>query len=240
MSERIIVAIDGPAGSGKSTISRAISKRRGFLYLDTGAMYRAIAWRALQLGVDVDDEAGVSLIAQTDPIEFSLPSGASDAYDGQRVSIAGIDVTEQIRTPQVDAAVSHVARIPQVREEMVKAQRRIAGTSSVVCEGRDIGTVVFPNAQVKVFLTASSERRAQRRADQNRERGLSGESTDEAAILASIKARDEVDSHRSVAPLRPAEGAFVLDTSDMTIDEVVARIDALIDRALIAGERRPL
>ncbi|MEE8717666.1 MAG: (d)CMP kinase [Coriobacteriales bacterium] len=225
----IIVAIDGPAGSGKSTIARLLSRRHGFTYLDTGAMYRAVAWRALRLGVPVEDEAGVSLIAQSDPIEFG-----EGAY-GQTVSIAGCDVTDQIRTPEVDAAVSSVARIPAVREEMVRAQRAIAGQRSVVCEGRDIGTVVFPQAQVKVFLTASPQMRARRRARQNASRGMQGASVDEAAILEGIVKRDETDSHREVAPLRAADDAVRIDTSSMSIDEVVAAIDRLIDQARQTG-----
>lgn len=219
----MIVAIDGPAGSGKSTVARELARRHGFVYLDTGAMYRAVAWRALELGVDVNDEAGLALIAQTDRVEF----GRDDAGE-QTVSIAGIDVTSQIRTQRVDNAVSSVARVPDVRKEMVVVQRNLARDTDVVCEGRDIGTVVFPQAEVKVFLVASPERRAGRRALQNRERGAQGASTDEAAVLRSIVERDRADSTRALSPLRPAEDAVEIDTSDLTIEQVIARVEELI------------
>lgn len=226
----MIVAIDGPAGSGKSTVARELARRHGFLYLDTGAMYRAVAWRALELGVDVDDEAGLALIAQRDAVEF----GRGERGE-QTVSIAGADVTARIRTGQVDAAVSRVARVPAVRQEMVRAQRRLASGADVVCEGRDIGTVVFPQADVKVFLSASAERRAGRRAFQNRERGENGGAADEGEVLRAIVERDRADSTRALSPLRPAPDAVEVDSSDLTVEQVVARVEELVAAAREGG-----
>ena len=218
----MIIAIDGPAGSGKSTVAKKVAKLLGFHYLDTGAMYRSVAWLALERGVALDDVAGVARLAADNPIVFSheegnpLPSG---------VSIDGHDVTVEIRTPRIDKSVSAVSAIPAVREALTNQQRAIAASDDIVMEGRDIGTVVFPNAEVKVFLTASAEERARRRALQNAERGF-GE-TDAAAILADIIARDEADSTRDVAPLVAAEDAVNLDTTGMTIDEVCEAIAEL-------------
>ena len=221
----MIIAIDGPAGSGKSTVAKRVAKLLDFHYLDTGAMYRCIAWLALERGVSLDDADAVAELAASEPIVFAheagnpLPSG---------VSIAGTDVTLEIRTPRIDKSVSAVSAIPAVREALTNQQRTIAASDNIVMEGRDIGTVVFPNAEVKVFLTASAEERAQRRALQNAERGF-GE-TDAAAILADIIARDEADSTRDVAPLKPADDAHMLDTTGMTIDEVCEAIAALARR----------
>lgn len=221
----MIIAIDGPAGSGKSTVAKKVAKLLDFHYLDTGAMYRCIAWLALERGVSLDDADAVAELAASEPIVFvheagnPLPSG---------VAIAGTDVTLEIRTPRIDKSVSAVSAIPAVREALTNQQRTIAASDNIVMEGRDIGTVVFPNAEVKVFLTASPEERAQRRALQNEQRGF-GE-TDAAVILADIIARDEADSTRDVAPLKPADDAHMLDTTGMTIDEVCEAIAALARR----------
>ena len=221
----MIIAIDGPAGSGKSTVAKEVAKMLGFHYLDTGAMYRSIAWLALERGISLDDDEAVADLARTETVVFSheegnpLPSG---------VAIAGHDITLEIRTPRIDKAVSPVSAIPAVREALTQQQRAIAASENIVMEGRDIGTVVFPRAELKVFLTASAEERARRRALQNAQRGF-GE-TDEAAILADIIRRDEADSTRAVAPLRPAEDAVMLDTTGMDIDEVCAAIANLARR----------
>lgn len=218
----MIIAIDGPAGSGKSTVAKLVAKELGFHYLDTGAMYRSVAWLAHERGVALDDAEAVALLAQQNEVAFAheegnpLPSG---------VSIAGNDVTTAIRTPRIDKAVSSVSAIPAVREALTEQQRSIAANDDIVMEGRDIGTVVFPNAELKIFLTASAEERARRRAAQNAERGF-GE-TDEAAILADIIRRDEADSTRDVAPLKPAEDAIDLDTTALSIDDVCAKIAEL-------------
>lgn len=221
----MIIAIDGPAGSGKSTVAKEVAKMLGFHYLDTGAMYRSIAWLALERGISLDDDEAVAQLARTETVVFSheegnpLPSGAA---------IAGHDITLEIRTPRIDKAVSPVSAIPAVREALTQQQRAIAASENIVMEGRDIGTVVFPRAELKVFLTASAEERARRRALQNAQRGL-GEK-DEAAILADIIRRDEADSTRAVAPLRPADDAVMLDTTGMGIDEVCAAIANLARR----------
>lgn len=223
----MIVAIDGPAGSGKSTVARIVARDRGFTYLDTGAMYRALAWLALERGVDLDDEIALAQIAAREPVSFGRADDGS-----QSVFIAGTDVTRAIRMPRVDAAVSCVARVPAVRDQMVDQQRKIAGGSDVVAEGRDIGTVVFPQAEVKVFLTASPETRAHRRAAQNGALDCpDSEAVDEASVLASILRRDEIDSNRSASPLRPAEDAVRIDSSSCDVEDVVARVYALIDSA---------
>ena len=242
----MIVAIDGPAGSGKSTVARLIARDRGFTYLDTGAMYRSVAYLALQRGVDLSDEEAVTAIACAEPVSFGRTDGG-----GQSVSVAGQDVTQAIRTPEVDASVSRVASIPGVRHEMVRQQRALSGEGDVVAEGRDIGTVVFPQAQVKVFLTASPQTRAHRRADQRRAnacaagqqgpvaQGQDAQAIDEQAVLEAILRRDEADSSRAESPLRPAEDAVHIDSSCAGIDEVVGQIGALIDVARAAQQTQP-
>jgi CMP/dCMP kinase len=223
----MIIAIDGPAGSGKSSVAKALAGRLGFRYLDTGAMYRAVAYRALTQGLALTDERRVAAIAEGEPIAFGhegrevLPS---------RVSIGGEDVTEAIRTPAVDDAVSPVSALPLVREAMVAQQRRIARSDDVVVEGRDIGTVVFPDAELKVYLTASARERAKRRALQHREAGLPG---DADVVLDALIRRDKIDSSRAHSPLAAASDAVLVDTTELTFEEVVERIAAL------ARERRP-
>ena len=217
----MIIAIDGPAGSGKSTVAKQVARMLGFQYLDTGAMYRSVAWYALEHQVNPDDVDALARIAQEKSIEFRA---AQDDAQPSRVFIDGVDGTGEIRTPRIDKAVTPVSAIPEVRSALVLQQRAIASTHNVVMEGRDIGTVVFPNAEVKVFLTASAEERARRRAAQNRERGF-GE-VNESAILQDIIRRDEADSTRAASPLKPADDAHMLDTTDMSIDEVCETIAA--------------
>ncbi|MDR3687218.1 MAG: (d)CMP kinase [Coriobacteriia bacterium] len=222
----MIIAIDGPAGSGKSSVAKVVAARLGFHYLDTGAMYRAVASRALAHGISLSDESAVAAIAQDDPIEFGHDPG--DPMPS-RVFIAGQDVTDAIRTPEVDDAVSPVAKLALVRSAMVQQQRHIASHSNIVVEGRDIGTVVFPDAQLKVFLTASAQERARRRAAQQ---SAGGHVVDAAAVHAAILRRDEIDSTRAHSPLAAAPDAVLLDTTTLTFDEVVERIVEL------AQERR--
>jgi cytidylate kinase len=221
----MIIAIDGPAGSGKSTVAKHVAEKLGFHYLDTGAMYRAIAFRALASGVSPTNEDAVTRIAATDEIEFVHEPGA---VFPSKVLVAGDDVTNAIRTPRVDEAVSAVSRMPRVRAAMVAQQRHIAESADIVVEGRDIGTVVFPDAALKVFLTASPEERARRRGAQQ---AASGVLIDPAGVRESILRRDEADSTREIAPLAAAEDAVELDTTDMTIDEVVDRIAQLAAEA---------
>ena len=218
----MIVAIDGPSGAGKSSVSVEVARELGFSCLDTGAMYRACAWQALADGVALDDAERLGEIARTYAIEFAHEAGNPKPVG---VSIGGVDVTDAIRTAEIDRAVSPVSAVPAVREALVAQQQRIGRAGDYVVEGRDIGTVVFPEAQVKVFLTASNEARARRRVLQNEQRGIG--STDYEEVLADIIRRDEYDSSRAASPLRPAEDAVHIDSSDMTMDEVIAQICAL-------------
>lgn len=215
----MIIAIDGPSGAGKSTVAKAAAKSLGFNCLDTGAMYRAVAWYALENGVSLDDGAALGSIAATKDITFGHVSG--DPVP-RRVFIDGIDVTDAIRTARIDRSVSAVAAHPSVREALVDQQRRIGRAGDYVVEGRDIGTVVFPEAAVKVFLTASDEERAKRRVAQNMSRGIG--SVDFEEVLADIRKRDEVDSSREASPLAAACDAVMLDSTDYTADEVLDRI----------------
>lgn len=222
----MIIAIDGPSGAGKSTVAKAVAIRLGFSCLDTGAMYRSIAWQALQNGVALDDEEALGEIARTYDIEFGLVEGEPLP---KRVFIGGTEVTAAIRTAEIDKAVSPVSAAPQVREALVDQQRRIGAAGNYVVEGRDIGTAVFPDAEVKVFMTASAEERARRRVAQNAERGVG--STNYEEVLADIIRRDEYDSNREVSPLRAAEDAYLLDSTDKEIEEVVDIICTLAERA---------
>lgn len=228
----MIVAIDGPAGSGKSTVARAIAQRLGFTYLDTGAMYRAVTWKCLEKGIDLGSEESVSAAAEESNITFDYADPRSPV-----VSIDGADVTTAIRTPEVDANVSQVSAYPGVREAMVRRQRQLSKGADVVAEGRDVGTTVFPHAEVKVFLTADASARAHRRAVQ-REGGdaaadptASADPAKEQEILAALERRDDYDSSRKASPLRAAEDAVHIDSSSLTLDEVVGRVARLIEDA---------
>lgn len=216
MQTQIIIAIDGPAGAGKSTIARALASALGFVYIDTGAMYRAVALSAVRSSGDLSDESGMTSCAQTCTIELLQDS---------RVMLNGEDVSEAIRTPEIAQAASKVSALPGVRRAMVALQRHLAQTNSVVMEGRDIGTVVFPDAQVKIFLDASPEVRAMRRVREMRQKGIEA---DPEIIAAEIRERDQRDSSRTEAPLTLAEGAEYVDTSGMTAQEVVAAILRLV------------
>lgn len=218
----MIVAIDGPAGAGKSSVAKTVAKRLGFHYLDTGAMYRACAQRALALGISLDDEASIAAIAENDPIEFRYKAGEPLPT---MVFIAGKDVSHGIRTPEVDAAVSKVAAMPKVRQAMVAQQRAVASQGDCVVEGRDIGTAVFPDAELKVFITAAPEIRAARRARQNVDRNVG--STYDEVYLAMLK-RDAADSTREVAPLAMADDAVLVDTSHMPFNQVVDHVLQLV------------
>lgn len=218
----MIVAIDGPAASGKSTVARTLARRLGFRYLDTGAMYRAVAEEALVQGIALDDAAALADLANAARIEFEY-AGDDPVY--QRITVCGRDVTAAIRTPEVDAAVSTVARIPEVRTAMVAEQRRCAAGVDIVVEGRDIGTVVFPDADVKVYLTASARERAARRL---KDRSGAGYETTLEDVVNDIVRRDEVDSTRDASPLSVAEDAVTLDTSELSVGQVVEAIERLV------------
>ena len=222
----MIVAIDGPAGAGKSTVAKAVAKELGFSCLDTGAMYRAIAWQALQNGVALDDEPALGEIARTYDIAFGHVEG--DPVP-RRVFIGDTEVTDAIRTAEIDRAVSPVSAAPAVREALLDQQRRIGNAGDYVVEGRDIGTVVFPDAAVKVFLTASDEERAHRRVRQNADRGIGSIDYDE--VLADLRRRDAADSSRATAPLRAADDAVRIDSTSHYIEEVIEQICSLAREA---------
>lgn len=217
----MIIAIDGPSGAGKSTVAKAVAKELGFSCLDTGAMYRSIAWKALDTGISLDDATALSALAGSHEISFGHEQG--DPVP-RRVFIDGEEVTDEIRTARIDKSVSRVSAIAGVRTALVAQQQRLGAAGDYVVEGRDIGTVVFPDAELKVFMTASAEERARRRVRQNEQRGIGSVDFDE--VLADIIARDEVDSARETSPLRPADDALMLDSTSLPIDEVIATICA--------------
>lgn len=223
----MIVAIDGPSGSGKSSVAREVARRCGLTYLDTGAMYRSVAHACLSRGVDPGDDAATAEVAREVRIEF-VPDG-----EGQRVLADGHDVTAQIRTPEVERAVSPVSANPAVREAMVAQQRSFGAAGDVIAEGRDIGTVVFPHADVKVFLSASPEARARRRAVQRSggdlARGVTAEvgAEEQRSVLDDLLRRDAYDSSRAASPLRAAADARRIDSSDLTFEEVVRSVISL-------------
>ncbi|MFR0559134.1 (d)CMP kinase [Limosilactobacillus mucosae] len=222
MEKGLQVAIDGPASSGKSTVAKIIAKRFGYVYCDTGAMYRSVTWAALENGIDVSDTKQVIDLARR--IKITFEPGQPD----QRVFVDGHEVTKDIRTEKIAANVSAVAAIPEVRAQMVEQQRQIAQAGGIVMDGRDIGTTVLPDAQVKVFLVASAHERARRRYEENLQKGLATQSLDE--LEAAIKLRDQKDSTRKVSPLTQAKDAILIDTTSLTIDQVVDEISALIKK----------
>ncbi len=215
----MIIAIDGPSGAGKSTVSKAVARRLKYSCLDTGAMYRSIAWQAMHDGVSFDNAEALGEIARTHEISFEHEGG--DPLP-RRVLIDGFDITNDIRTAEIDRAVSPVASVPAVREALVAQQQRIGQTGNYVVEGRDIGTAVFPNAELKVFLTASAAERANRRLSQNKRRGIG--STDYETVLADIVRRDEIDSSRDTSPLKPARDAVQIDSTTRKIEQIIDRI----------------
>lgn len=216
-----VIAVDGPVGSGKSTVARRVAKRLGYVYLDTGAMYRAVGLLATEAGVALDDEEAVVALALSARLRFD---GAGRLFAGGR------DVSDAIRTLEMGGAASRVSALPGVRALLVEEQRRLAGDTDIVMEGRDIGTNVFPDAAVKVYLTARPAVRAARRAAELRAKG---DEVDDAQVLAALLERDRRDTTRAVAPLRKAVDAVEVDTSEMTLDEVVEAV-VTISRGLVA------
>ncbi|OBF10017.1 (d)CMP kinase [Mycobacterium sp. 852002-10029_SCH5224772] len=222
MSDCVVVAIDGPAGTGKSSVSKGLAKALGARYLDTGGMYRMVTLAVLRADIDPTDTQAVGRIAEA--VRMSVDYHP----DGDRYFLDGEDVSAEIRGDPVTASVSAVSSVPAVRSRLVALQREMAkGMGSVVVEGRDIGTVVLPDAPVKIFLTASAETRARRRNDQNVAAGLAD---DYDAVLADVRRRDHLDSTRAVSPLRAAPDAVVVDTSEMTEAQVISHLRDLVQQ----------
>ncbi|HOC20358.1 MAG TPA: (d)CMP kinase [Anaerolineae bacterium] len=218
------IAIDGPAASGKSTLGYYLAQRLSYLYLDTGVLYRAVTWAALQHGVAITDEARITLLAEEVKIDVFPPA----EEDGRQytVRIGNTDITWAIRTPDVDRAVSPVSAYPGVRAALTRQMRRIAAPGHVVMVGRDIGTVVLPDADLKIYVVASAEARARRRL---RDRLQQGCPSSYEQILQEIRRRDEIDSSREAAPLRPAEDAILFDTTALSIEQMLAAAEQLVD-----------
>lgn len=220
----LIIAIDGPSGAGKGTIARTMAERLGYRHVDTGAMYRAVAWQAREDGIDVSDGDAVADVARRASLVVN-----------HRVIVNGHDVTQAIRTPEMDTAASTVARHPQVRAALVERQRQLGAGGGVVMEGRDIGSVVFPHADIKIYLDASPEERARRRAtDPAHAAGAAP-----AAVAADLARRDRADATRPVSPLRQVDDATYIDTTSMSIHEVIERVMAIAARAIPGLETHP-
>jgi len=213
----VIIAIDGPSGAGKGTVARAVAHGLHYTHVDTGAMYRAVGWRALHLPIPLEDEAAVARLAQD--AHFDLTGG--------RVRIDGHDVTELIRTPQMDTAATAVARLPAVRAVLVARQRAMGARGEIVMEGRDIGTTVFPNADVKIYLDADPDERARRRAN---DPAHSGQPASVATVASAMQARDTSDRTRTASPLMVAPDAIHIDTTHLSIEEVVDQVLGIVRR----------
>ncbi len=226
MKKNLIIAIDGPAASGKTTTAKLVAQQLGYLHIDTGAMYRAFTLKVLREGVPLDNISEIARLASESQVELRNIEGM------QRVLIDGEDVTEKVRTPEVTGAVSAVSSIPTVRAVMVREQQRLGKDGCVVLEGRDIGTVVFPNADLKVFMLAGIDARATRRRD---ELSMMGATVEIGQIKDDLQRRDDLDSRREVSPLRKAEDAITLDTSDLTVEKqveiVVTKAKALMEKS---------
>jgi cytidylate kinase len=212
----LVIAIDGPSGAGKGTVARSIASELGYRHVDSGAMYRAVGWKALHDGLALDDEDAVGRLA----------AGARIEIDGTGVSIDGEDVTRAIRTPEIDRAAAAVARLPRVRETLVDRQRRLGEGGGIVMEGRDIGTVVFPRADVKLYLDASPEERARRRAT---DPAHSGGPSAVAEVATALTARDEIDRTRTASPLYAAPDAVVIDTTGKSVQQVVIEVMRIVN-----------
>lgn len=215
----INIAIDGPAGAGKSTIAKAVAAKLGIIYLDTGAMYRAVAYAALKKGIDVKDPEGVAQLLENLEMDIRYENGVQNVY------VNGENATPYLRTPEMSKAASDISALPVVRYKMVELQREFAAKYDVVLDGRDIGTFVLPDANCKFYMTASPEERAKRRFE---ELTAKGETCDYNAVLQDIVNRDYNDSHREVAPLKQADDAYYLDTTELSIAEVTERVEKIV------------
>ncbi|NIA15874.1 MAG: (d)CMP kinase [Nitrospiraceae bacterium] len=220
---RDVVAVDGPAGAGKSTVARRVAKTLGYAFLDTGAMYRATTWWALHQGIDLDDPAALAASTRAMDLDLSEEDGV------QRVAVNGQDVTAAIRSPEITRQIHKLDGIPAVRACLVDLQRAFGAKGPTVAEGRDIGTVVFPKAKCKVYMDASLEQRARRRAADLESRGVR---VDLDALREEIRVRDEKNMTRKESPLRRADDAILVDTTDLTLDQVVEKVAALAREAL--------
>jgi CMP/dCMP kinase len=233
----LIVAIDGPAGAGKSTVARALAQRFGLLNLESGAMYRAFALKALAAGVATGDAAALDALAHATQVRLE------PGLDGNRVLLDNADVTSQLRTPQITAAASEISVHPPIRRWLVRLQQALGAQGNVVMEGRDIGTVVFPHAPVKIFLDASPEKRGERRYEQNRggdqdvpQMGATAVATQlPTKVLEEIRERDRRDRTRADSPLRPAADATIIDSTDLTLEQVIERAATLVEAYLQAS-----
>lgn len=214
-----LVAIDGPVAVGKSTIGSLLAQRLGYFFVDTGVMYQALTWKALKIGIDLKDEEKLSQLAANTKIEFAGKQSLNVFVDGE-------DISDKVHSPEVEESVSLLSRVLEVRRAIVKEQRRLAQGGGVVMAGRDIGTVVLPDAKLKIFLTASPEMRAQRRYI---ELLNEGEKADYKAILNELVRRDEMDSQRAVSPLKPATDTKIIDTGDLAPEQVVQKILDLME-----------
>lgn len=219
MVKEIQIAIDGPAAAGKSTVAKLVAKKLSYLYIDTGAMYRALTYKALKLGADLEDEQALAEILNNTNIELIQGNAA------QHVLLDGTDVTDEIRSHEVTKHVSTVSKHPLVRKEMVERQRELAQKGGIVMDGRDIGTHVLPNAEVKIFLVATVEERAKRRHQENLAKGFE---SDLAQLMKEIALRDKMDSEREASPLKKADDAIELDTTSLSIEDVVDHIMELV------------
>ena len=219
MRKPLIIAIDGPSGVGKGTVARAIASELGYRHVDSGAMYRAVGWKAIRDGVPLEDEAAVAALAE----------GARIDVSSTHVTIDGVDVTRAIRTPEIDRAAAGVARLPRVRSVLVEQQRQMGINGAIVMEGRDIGTVVFPDADVKLYLDASPEERARRRASDPAHTGVPAAVSEVATLLTQ---RDEIDRTRTASPLYAAKDALIVDTTGKSVEQVVTEAMTVIRASL--------
>ena len=224
MNKTIAIAIDGPAGAGKSTIARRLAEKLGYIYVDTGALYRTVAYCVLKNGINPDEKDKVTALLRGVRVDIVYRAGE------QRVLLDGEDVSELIRTPEVSEAASKTSAIPEVREYLLSLQRRIADENNVVMDGRDIATVVLPNAKVKIFLTATAEIRARRRYDELIQKGSKVTYED---VLADLKERDYRDMTREIAPLKPSAESVTVDTSELSLEESVAALESVVAEKII-------
>lgn len=231
MSKPSVIAIDGSAASGKSTVGALLAQALGYLYFDTGVMYRAVTWAVLDRKIEIDDVDRVSRLAET--LAIKVTSTGPDDGRPYTVLADGQDITWEIRSPEVEAAVAQISSYPRVRAALTSQQRRIAQTGSIVMVGRDIGTVVLPEADLKIFMRASAEERARRRY---REALAQGKPANFDEILAAILERDKQDQEKPVSPMIPASDAIIINTDNLSIEEVLARLKQLVSRCETAGK----